>query len=96
MPAGPPLPQTPLADVRLDDAPRNRWLTRLCSPTRRQAVSARLWRELLDPAAVCLHRRTARPDWDRPAAEDTVPPGASDTLPPGPTTAPHPRIRSAP
>lgn len=70
---------TPLAVLRIEDAPGNRFRDRLRSPFRPPAVSTDLWRELSELAAACrwrVSRRVAE------SATATVPPGAADTVPP--------------
>jgi hypothetical protein len=76
------IPWTPSAVRRLEDTPVTRWRARLRSPSRRAAVSDRLWRQLAELAAVCRHRQAGAPDRLSPAAAETLPPGEEDTVRP--------------
>jgi hypothetical protein len=84
--------RTPSAVIRLEDSPDTWWRDRLHSPSRPAVVTDRLWRQLLEMAAVCRHRRTGLPDWLYPMAAETLPPGEADTVRPADPEPPPPDI----
>jgi hypothetical protein len=93
--ADPRVFRIPSAVRRLEDSPATWWRARLHSPSRLAVVSAGLWRQLAEMAAVCRHRRTGLPDWLGPMAAETLPPEA-DTVRPADAGPPPPDNRRGP